>query len=213
MLGAARPWGRLFFVPIPGSFPNLIRLGASLNNTGGIVTGLGGRYATALFELARDGKTIDAVSKSLATLRGALDSNADFSALTTSPLVGREAAGRAILATADAMKLDATTRNFLGVLASNRRLGALGTVIRDFNKLAADHRGEMSAEVTSAHPLSDEQVASLKSTLKTQLGSDVAVDLRVDPAILGGLVVRIGSRMIDGSLKTKIDSLALAMKG
>ncbi len=177
------------------------------------MTGLGGRYATALFELARDANSINAVGASLAALRAALDSNADFSALTTSPLVGREAAGRAILATAAAMKLDAITTKFLGVLASNRRLGALGTVIRDFNKLAADHRGEMSADVTSAHPLSDEQVANLKSTLKTQLGSDVAVDLRVDPAILGGLVVRIGSRMVDGSLKTKIDSLAMAMKG
>lgn len=177
------------------------------------MTGLSGRYATALFELARDANSIDSVGASLAKLRGALDGSADFSTLTTSPLVGRDSAGKAILATADAMKLDATTRNFLGVLAKNRRLGALRNVIRDFNKLAADHRGETSAEVTSAHPLSDDQVANLTSTLKTKLGSDVAVDLRVDPAILGGLVVRIGSRMIDGSLKTKIDSLALAMKG
>src|SRR3546814_9636145 len=103
------------------------------------------------------------------------------------------------------MKLDPITANFLGVLAQNRRLGQLGNVIRAFNLLAAAHRGETTAEVTSAHPLSDDQVAALKKNLKSRLGRDVAVDLTVEPAILGGLVVKIGSQMIDGSIRTKLD--------
>jgi F-type H+-transporting ATPase subunit delta len=184
-----------------------------LAKTSGIVTGLSGRYATALFDLARDAGSIDAVGKSLATVAATLDASDDFRALTTSPLVGREAALAAVLATADKLKLDATTKNFLGVLAKNRRLSALPLVVRDFNRLAAAHRGETTAEVTSAHPLSADQVAALKTTLGAKLGGDVAVDLRVDPAILGGLVVRVGSRMIDSSLRTKIDTLAVAMKG
>jgi F-type H+-transporting ATPase subunit delta len=184
-----------------------------LAKTSGIVTGLSGRYATALFDLARDAGSIDAVSKSLDTLTATLAASADFAALTTSPLVGRNASTAAVLATADALKLDGTSRNFLGVLAKNRRLAVLPAIIRDFRKLVAAHRGETTAEVTSAHPLSADQVAALKSTLKDRIGGDIAVDLRVDPAILGGLVVRVGSRMIDSSLRTKIDTLAVAMKG
>ena len=213
MLGGARPLGWPILLAASGQFLSAQAKAATPVSNAGSVTGLGGRYATALFEIARDAGSIDGVSASLKRLRDALDQSADFSALTTSPVIGREAAGRAIAATAAAMKLDAVTKNFLGVLAKNRRLGALRTVIRDFNSLAAAHRGETNAEVTSAHPLTDDQVATLKSTLKAKLGKDVAVDLRVDPAILGGLVVKVGSRMIDSSIKTKIDSLAMAMKG
>lgn len=181
--------------------------------SGGIVTGLAGRYATALFGLARDQKQIDTVSQSLARLRSALRDSADFATLTTSPLIGREEGLKATLGAADAMGVDPLTRNFLGVLAKGRRLGILGNVIRDFMRLAAHARGETTAEVTSAHPLNDEQVAALKAKLKASIGRDVTVDLRVDPTILGGLVVRVGSRMIDSSIKTKLDNLALAMKG
>jgi F-type H+-transporting ATPase subunit delta len=99
------------------------------------------------------------------------------------------------------------------VLAKNRRLSQLAPAIRAFNMLLAQHRGEMTAEVTSAHPLSDEQVASLKAKLKSQLGRDVKVDLNLDPAILGGLIVKVGSRLIDGSIRTKLNTLANAMKG
>jgi len=181
--------------------------------SGGIVTGLAGRYATALFELARDQKQIDTVSASLGRLRAALAGSPEFAALVTSPLIGREEGARATLATADSLGSDPLTRNFLGVLAKGRRLGILANVIRDFEKLAAHARGEATAEVTSAHPLNDEQVAALRAKLRASLGRDVAVDLRVDPSILGGLVVRVGSRMIDSSIKTKLDTLALAMKG
>ncbi len=132
---------------------------------------------------------------------------------TTSPLVGRDDALKAVRAAAEAMKLDPITANFLGVLASNRRLGQLSSVVRYFNLLAANHRGETTAEVTSAHPLTDEQVQALKANLKTRIGRDVAVDLSVDPAILGGLVVKVGSQMIDGSIRTKLNTLAQAMKG
>lgn len=194
-------------LPIP------ISIGLSVDISGGIVTGLAGRYATALFELARDQKQIETVSQSLGRLRAALQESPEFAALVTSPLIGREEATRATLAAAARLGVDSLTRSFLGVLAKARRLGILGNVIRDFEKLAAHARGEATAEVTSAHPLNDDQIAALKAKLRASLGRDVAVDLRVDSSILGGLVVRVGSRMIDGSIKTKLDNLALAMKG
>ena len=184
-----------------------------MENSGGIQASLAGRYATALFELARDEKQIETVSVSLAMLRQALRDSDDFRELTTSPLISRDEAVRAAAAAGQAMQLDPITANFLGVLAQNRRLAQLGNVIRAFNMLAAAHRGETTAEVTSAHPLTDDQVAALRQNLRTRLGRDVAVDLSVDPTILGGLVVKVGSQMIDGSIRTKLDNLAYAMKG
>ena len=186
---------------------------ARVENSGGIQASLAGRYATALFELARDERQLEAVGASLATLMQTLRDSEDFRALTSSPLISRNQATNAVAATAQAMRLDPVTANFLGVLAQNRRLGQLGKVIRAFNMLAADHRGETSAEVTSAHPLTDDQVQALRANLKNRLGRDVAVDLNVDPSILGGLVVKVGSEMIDGSIRTKLNSLAHAMKG
>lgn len=183
-----------------------------MENSGGIQASLPGRYATALFELARDAKSIDAVEASLTTLRAALDESPDFKALTTSPLIARGAAVRAVAAVAASIGLDATTTKFLGVLAENRRLGQLPAVIRAFRTLAANHRGETTAEVTSAHALDDGQVAALKQALRQRLGRDVSVDLSVDPSLLGGLIVRIGSQMIDSSIKTRLNSLAHAMK-
>ncbi|TPG38687.1 F0F1 ATP synthase subunit delta [Sphingomonas koreensis] len=179
----------------------------------GIQASLAGRYATALFELARDAKTIETVEASLATLRHALDESDDFKRLTTSPLVSRGQAIAAAEAVATSLGLDPTTKRFIGVLAENRRLSQLAPAIRAFRQLAAAHRGETSAEVTSAHPLSDDQVTALKQQLRTRLGRDVAIDLSVDPSLLGGLVVRIGSQMIDSSIKTRLNSLAHAMKG
>ena len=184
-----------------------------MENSGGIQASLAGRYATALFELARDEKQIEAVGNSLAAAGDALRDSADFRTLTSSPLVGRGDAVKAVAATAKSMGLDPITSNFLGVLARNGRLGQLANVIRAFNMLAASHRGETTAEVRSAHPLNDDQIAALKANLKTRLGRDVAVDLTVDPTILGGLVVKVGSQMIDDSIRTKLNTLALAMKG
>ena len=184
-----------------------------MEHSGGIQASLSGRYAMALFELARDAKQIDAVSASLANIRTALGESAEFRQLTSSPLVSRDEAVKAIAATAAALKADDLTAKFLGTLASNRRLGQLGAVIRAFNLLAAQHRGETTATVTSAHPLDDDQVTALKAKLKSELKRDVTLDLNVDPEILGGLIVKVGSRQIDGSIRTKLTTLAKAMKG
>ena len=184
-----------------------------MENSGGIQASLAGRYATALFGLARDEQQIDAVTRSLDTLEAAIAESTDFKALVSSPLIGRAEAGRAIRALVPALGLDPISAKFLGVLADNGRLGELGAVIKAVRKLAADNRGETTAEVTSAHPLNDQQVARLKSNLKARLGRDVAVEAKVDPELLGGLVVRLGSQMIDASIRTKLNTLALAMKG
>jgi F-type H+-transporting ATPase subunit delta len=179
----------------------------------GIQASLAGRYALALFELARDQKQLETVGASLTAVRAALDQSDDFRELTTSPLIGRDEAVKAVGAAADAIGLDPLTANFLGVLARNRRLSKLGAVIRAFNTLAARHRGEINAEVTSAHPLDDDQVDAIRQNLRTRMGRDIAIEMTVDPAILGGLVVKIGSQMIDGSIRTKLNTLAQAMKG
>lgn len=184
-----------------------------MENSGGIQASLAGRYALALFELAREAKALDSVAASLATLKAALAESTDLKALTQSPLVGREAAAKAITAVAASLKLDDLTAKTLGVLAHNRRLGQISKVIRDYNTLLSAHKGETRAEVTSAFPLSKTQVTALSKQLKARTGRDMALDLTVDPAIMGGLVVKMGSQMIDGSLRTRLNSLAQAMKG
>jgi F-type H+-transporting ATPase subunit delta len=184
-----------------------------VENSGGIQASLSGRYATALFELARDSKTLPKVEASLATVSAALAESTDFAALTSSPLISRANAEKAVAAVAVSLKLDGTTTSFLGVLAQNRRLGQLGSVIRAFRQLAAAHRGETHAQIISAHPLSNDQVDALKAQLRARVGREVSVDLSVDPALLGGLVVKIGSQMIDSSIRTRLNSLAHAMKG
>ena len=181
--------------------------------SGGIQASLAGRYALALFELARDESRLDAVTADLGALKRAIDESDDFRTLVTSPLIGRDESARSIAAIVETMKLDPLTRNFTGVLARNRRLSQIGNIVRAFNSLAARHRGEITAEVTSAHPLDTAQVEALKTNLRSRFGTDIAVESRVDPAILGGLVVKIGSQMIDGSIRTKLNTLAQAMKG
>lgn len=182
-------------------------------NTGSRAHGLSGRYATALFDLARDGKAIESVETSLAAVRAALSESEDFRGLTLSPRIGRSEAAKAVAGVAKALKLDPLTTKFLGVLAENRRLGVLSAIIRDYNGLAAAHRGEVTAEVTAAQALTAKQQDALKAKLKSGLGRDVALDVNVDPAILGGLVVKVGSRMIDSSIRTKLGAMAQAMKG
>jgi F-type H+-transporting ATPase subunit delta len=174
---------------------------------------LAGRYASALFDLARDEKQIDAVGRSLETLKQALADSRDLDQLVISPLVSREDAGKAFEAVAAQLQLDPITSNFIGVLARNGRKSQLRSVIKAFTRLAANHRGETTAEVVSAHPLNDEQISKLKAQLKARAKRDVMIDARVDPNILGGLVVKLGSQMIDGSLRTKLNRLAQAMKG
>ncbi|MEO5971847.1 MAG: F0F1 ATP synthase subunit delta [Sphingomicrobium sp.] len=184
-----------------------------METSGGIQASLAGRYASALFGLARDERQIDAVARSLAALAQALAASRDLTALVASPLVGRDEAGQAFAAVAPVLGLDPLTTNFLGVLARNGRKRELNAIIRLFKRLAADHRGETTAEVTSAHPLTNDQLGQLKAQLRARAGRDVTLETRVDPAILGGLVVKLGSQRIDASIRTKLNRLAEAMKG
>jgi F-type H+-transporting ATPase subunit delta len=184
-----------------------------VENSGAIQASLSGRYASALFDLARESKAIEKVESSLTTLESAIAQSDDLRRLVASPLIARGAAANAVKAVGGSLKLDALTTNFLGVLANNRRLGQIGKVIAAYRDLAARHRGEASATVTTAHGLSDAQVTALKAKLKARVGRDVAVTLKTDPAILGGLVVKIGSQLIDSSIRTKLNTLAHAMKG
>ncbi|KTE21158.1 ATP synthase subunit delta [Sphingopyxis sp. H050] len=188
-----------------------------MENSGGIqgniTAGLAGRYASALFDLARESNAIDSVQKSLSDLKAGLAESADLAALVSSPVVGRSDAAKAIAAVARAMKLDPLTTKFLGVLADNRRLGDLAGMIDAYHAIVAAHRGEVTAKVTSAHPLSAEQLKALAANLKTRVGRDVQIATTVDPAILGGLVVQLGSQLIDGSIRTRLNSFAQAMKG
>ncbi len=190
------------------------RVETSSGTTGGTIqASLGGRYATALFGLAEQQGQLTAVESSLKTLSAAIAESDDLSALVKSPLVGRDDAGRALTALVPVLGIDPLTANFLGVLAQNRRLGDLPAIIRAFRELAARSRGETNAEVVSAHPLNDSQVDALKQQLRHRVGREVAIDLKVDPSLLGGLVVKIGSQMIDSSIKTRLNTLAHAMKG
>ena len=184
-----------------------------METSGGIQASLAGRYASALFGLARDERQIDAVGRSLDSLVQALADSRDFSMLIESPLVSRDQAGKAFDAIAGKLALDPLTTNFLGVLARNGRKGQLRAVARLFRRLAADHRGETTAEITTARALNDDQVAQLKQQLRTRAGRDVAIEAQVDPSILGGIVVKLGSQMIDASIRNKLNRLALAMKG
>jgi F-type H+-transporting ATPase subunit delta len=184
-----------------------------VETSGGIRASLAGRYASALFDLARDERQIDSVSQSLERLKAALADSAELKALVSSPLVGRADAAKALAAAAPALGLDPLTSNFVGVLARNGRLRQLGEVIRIFTSLASEHRGETTAEVLSARPLDDAQIAALKAQLGARVGRDIRIDARVDPSILGGIVVRLGSQMIDASIRTKLNTLAQAMKG
>ncbi len=184
-----------------------------METSGGIRASLAGRYASALFDLARDQRQIETVGKSLDTLSQALLDSKEFAELAASPLVSRDQAGEAFAALGPTLGLDTLTTNFLGVVARNGRKGQLRAIIRAFKRLAAEHRGETSADVTTAHPLNDDQLAALRKQLRARAGRDVAIEATVDPQILGGIVVKLGSEMIDASIRTKLNRLATAMKG
>jgi F-type H+-transporting ATPase subunit delta len=174
---------------------------------------LANRYATALFELASERKALEQVEGDLASLDRAIGETADLARLISSPIVSREEQARAMGALADQLGLSDIVKNFLGVLAERRRLGALPAMIAEFNRRLAAHRGEETAEVTSAVPLDESQLASVKDAVAAYAGRPVQLSASVDPGLLGGLVVRIGSRMIDASLKTKLQHLELSMRG
>jgi F-type H+-transporting ATPase subunit delta len=179
----------------------------------GIQASLSGRYASALFDLASEAGSVTAVESDLERLAAALDESAELRALIRNPEVSREALGRVFAGLAKQFKLADLTANFLGVLAQNRRAAELPATIRAFHMIAAAQRGEVTAEVASAHPLTDEQLATLEQKLRAREGRTVKVRAKVDPDLLGGLVVTIGSQRIDSSIRSRLNTLAQAMKG
>lgn len=172
-----------------------------------------GRYANALFELAKEEGKIAQVETDLTNIQSLLDMSSDLRRMVASPVFSAEDQQRAVAAVLDKAGIGGLTANFVKLIARNRRLFAAPAMIRAFKALAAEARGEVTAEVTSATALSEEQVTNLKSTLKASVGKDVQLDTRVDPSILGGLIVKIGSRMVDSSLRTKLQSMRIGLKG
>lgn len=177
-----------------------------------IVSGMAGRYATALFELALDEKAVDAVAADLNTFDALVADNPDLNRLIRSPVFSAEDQLKALSAVLDKAGITGIAAKFLKVVAGNRRLFAARDMIRGFRALVAKYKGEVTAQVTVAEKLKDEHLSALKSALKSVTGKDVTVDVTVDPAIIGGLVVKLGSRMVDASLRTKLNSIKLAMK-
>jgi F-type H+-transporting ATPase subunit delta len=176
-------------------------------------TGLAGRYATALFDLAEADKQLDRVSKDLGQLGKMIADSADLIRLIRSPAISREDQGRAMAAILKKAKMSTLTQNFIGTVAKNRRLFALPVMIAAYHNLLAKHRGESTAEVVSAGPLTKKQIEKIGRSLKKAIGSKIAIDAKVDPGLLGGLIVKIGSRMVDSSIRTKLTQLRLSMKG
>lgn len=179
----------------------------------GIKASLAGRYASALFELASETDAVRVVESDLERLAVALGESRDLQTVTHTPQLSRKAQGAAVAAVSSHLGLSELTAKFLGVLAANRRLGSLAGMICAFQAIAAASRGEVSAEVASAHPLSDAQLTRLKDRLTAREGRSIKLNASVDPDLLGGLVVTIGSQRIDGSIRTRLNSLAQAMKG
>jgi len=176
-------------------------------------SGLAGRYANAAFELAQDQKAVDAVSTDLAELRRAVETSPDLARLVRSPVFSAQDQAKALKAILEKMGAHPLTTKFVLLLAQKRRLFALGQIIGAYEHLVAKSRGETEAEVTSARHLNDDEIAELKSALKAKLGKEPRLRSRIDPSLLGGLIVKVGSRMIDSSLRTKLDGLRQAMKG
>jgi F-type H+-transporting ATPase subunit delta len=178
-----------------------------------IVAGMAGRYASALFELAREAKTVDAVKGDLDRFAALLAESPDLTRLVRSPVFSTEDQLRALTVILERVALGSLTVNFLKLVTTNRRLYAIGDMIKAFAVLYARHKGEVTAAVTVAEPLGDKQRGALKEALKSVTTENVALTVTVDPAIIGGLIVKLGSRMVDTSLRTKLNSIRQAMKG
>lgn len=177
-----------------------------------LMASVAGRYASALFELATDEGKVAEVEGDLVKFQALSDESADFVRMIRSPVIASDEQEKAISAVLSKAGVGALTINFFKLLAKNRRLFAASDIVRDFHSFAARARGEVRAEVTAAAPLADAQVADLKAALKASVGKDVTLLQKVDPSLLGGLVVKIGSRMVDSSLKTKLESMKFALK-
>lgn len=176
-------------------------------------SGLAGRYGAALLELAEDKQQLDGVADDLRELRKLIDESEDLRRLIRSPVIGRDQQSKAMSAIVEKAGLSDLTRRFVMVVAQNRRLFALPQMIAAYLEELAHRRGEVTAEVTAAKQLSEAQRGKLTETLRRAVGAKVQVDVKIDPALIGGLVVKVGSRMVDSSLRTKLQKLQLAMKG
>jgi F-type H+-transporting ATPase subunit delta len=180
---------------------------------GSIISGMAGRYAGALFELALDNKAVDAVKKDLDQFDALVDGSADLNRLIRSPAFGADEQLKALSAILAKAGIAGLAANFLRVITTNRRLFAARDMIRAYRALVARHKGEVTAQVTVAEKLNDKNLDALKSALKSVTGGkDIDLDVKIDPAVIGGLIVKVGSRMVDSSLRTKLNSIKLAMK-
>ena len=177
-----------------------------------IVSGMAGRYATALFDLARETNTIDAVKADLERFDALVAESADLARLVRSPVFSVDEQLHALTAVLDRAGIGGLAGQFLKLVTTNRRLFAARDMVRAYRELVAQHKGEATAEVTVAEQLKDDHIAALRSALKAVSGKDVDLDIKVDPAIIGGLVVKLGSRMVDTSLRTKLNAIRHAMK-
>jgi F-type H+-transporting ATPase subunit delta len=186
--------------------------GSSLASEATGVTGLAERYAAALFELADEHRTLDEVASDLRELRTMLAASGDLLRLIRSPVLSREQQGKAIGVIAERSGLNPLVRNFLAVVAANRRLFAVPAMIEAFLAQLAARRGEVTAQVTVAQELSERQREALNEQLRRSIGSRVSVDVQIDPVLIGGIVVKLGSRMVDASIRSKLQRLQLAMK-
>ena len=173
---------------------------------------MAGRYATALFELALEANAVEAVKADLDRFDALVAESADLNRLVRSPVFSAEEQVQALSVVLDRVGISGLAANFFKLVAANRRLFAVGDMIKAFRALIAQHKGEATAAVTVAEPLKDQHVDALRAALKSVTGKDVGLDVKVDPAIIGGLVVKLGSRMVDSSLRTKLNSIKHAMK-
>lgn len=177
-----------------------------------ISAGVAGRYATAIFDLARETRSLPALERDVAALGAALAESSDLRGMIASPLYTREDQGNAIAALAKKLGIAQTTANALALMAARRRLFVLPHLVRALQALIAAEKGEMTADVTSARPLTADEAAALADTLKARLGHDVKLNTAVDETLIGGLVVKVGSKMIDTSIRSKLAALQNAMK-
>jgi F-type H+-transporting ATPase subunit delta len=178
-----------------------------------MMASMAGRYAAALFDLAKDQRQLEQVERDLASFRTMYDESADLRRLVLSPVVSADDQAKALASVLRRAGISGLAANFILLIARNRRLFAAADMMKSFRALLARERGEVSADVTSAHPLTPEQLQVLSDTLRTSIGKNVRMDTRVEPNLLGGLIVKVGSRMIDSSLRTKLNNLKVAMKG
>jgi F-type H+-transporting ATPase subunit delta len=177
------------------------------------VSGVPGRYAAALFELAQETNEINEIGAGLARFQALLDESGDLRRLVRSPVFSAEDQLSALNAICARTEIGGLALNFIRLVTRNRRLFAVADMIKGYRMLIARAKGEVSAEVTSAEPLDQRHIEELEAAIKSTIGHDVDLAIKVDPAILGGLIVKAGSRMVDNSLKTKLQNLRIAMKG